>query len=94
MEQHGGFDYQPMSSGPAIGGTLGDLLQWAVPSQSQQDNVQAKDTQDDNGVRRSSRQGRGQTSKYKDYVQSVSYRDKYEQEWPVLGRRGASLVVT
>ena len=102
VQQHMGFQYLPLSAAPARG-TFTEAMDSWIPTevQPQQDAAdhgngdgQAKDTQDDDGVRRSSRQGRGQTSKYKDYVQSVSYRDKYEQEWPVLGRRGASLVVT
>ena len=36
-------------------------------------------------LRRSSSAGRGQTKKFYDYVQCVSYRHRYEQEWPALG---------
>jgi hypothetical protein len=106
MEQHGGFDYQPMSASPAIGGTFGDLLQWAVPTQSQPANVsqegaQQEGHQGDQGrdrspaqeLRRSTRSGRGQTTKYQDYVESVSCCNIYEQKWPVLGRGRASLLV-
>jgi hypothetical protein len=101
MEQHGGFDYQPMSASPAIGGTLDDLLPWAVPSQSQPANVsqegaQQEGHQGDQGcdrspaqeIKRSTRSGRGQTTKYQDYVESVSCRNIYEQKWPVLGGEG------
>ena len=43
--------------------------------------------------RRSTRAGRGENPKYKDYVSSMSCRNKYVQEYPALRRGEASLVV-
>ena len=64
---------------PWTQGTVGDLLEWAIPTQPAQGQgkaVQAGGHQDGHGpgdgVRRSSRVGRGQRTKYDDYVQIVA----------------------
>jgi hypothetical protein len=104
MEQHEGFDYQPMSACPPIGGNFNDFMHWMIPTQSQpadasQEGAQQEGQRGDQGrdrspaqeIRRSTRSGRGQTTKYQDYVESVSCRNIYEQKWPVLGGGRASL---
>jgi hypothetical protein len=66
-----------MSSCPTQG-TVGNLLEWAIPTQPDQgqgEAVQAGGHQDGHGqgdgVRRSSRVEKGQTTKYDDYVQMI-----------------------
>jgi hypothetical protein len=101
VQQHGDCDYQPLSACPARGGTVTEILHWAVPTQSQlvtvsqhrQEGAQQEGHQSDQGrdrypaleLRRSTRSEKGQKAKYKDYVESVSCRNIYEQKWPVLG---------
>ena len=98
VQQHGGWGYQPLSACPASG-TVTDLLDWAVPTRVEPVEVPQSQVQQPAAVtggsvsdpqatpqpRRSTRAGRGQTRKFDDYVQSMSYRNKYEQVWPALG---------
>jgi hypothetical protein len=46
VEEHGGYEYQDLSKCPAKGGTVNDLLQWAIPHQSQPEPVNDQGAQD------------------------------------------------
>ena len=46
VEQHEGYDYQDLSACPPKGGTVNDILQWAVPHQSQPEPVNDRGVQD------------------------------------------------
>ena len=89
VEQHGEWQYQPLSACPARG-TVDDLLNWAVPksvvpvSTEQQSQQPVAMTPASVTPRRSTRTGRGENPKYKDFVSAMSCRSKYVLEFPAL----------
>ena len=101
---HGGYVYKPLADFPTQG-TVRDLLEWAIPveqehGQAHEDSQQADPKgQEDVSTgqrspepRRSTRTGRGETSRYKDFVPEIGASATYDQMESGLGRRGTSLV--
>jgi len=94
VQQHGEWQYQPLSACPATA-TVEDFLDWAVPKSvvpekaQQQNQLPAAVTPAsvEGTPRRSTRAGRGENPKYKDYVSAtllstgISSSVSYPQPW-------------
>ena len=81
-QQYGGGSHQPLSTYPESG-TVRDQVDGTIPTRVEpvgQPPVTITPTSVlTPAPRRSTRAGRGQTKKYEDYVQNISFRHNYEQ---------------